>query len=190
MLQFTSASVQILLIITMSTLFPAVSASQGVPQKGEKLPAFILKTPAAEKDQHYLGIGPSPTFSFEDINTKLVMIETVGVYCPQCHIQLPKINNMFRIIAKDPALKEQFKIMAIAVGANPTEVAYLKKQLKIAYPVITDPQFEVHKVLGEPRTPFNMIVRHDRKILFTHLGSLTNTDTLLNQIRSFAKQSP
>ena len=176
----------LLLFFLISSL--PLAAANTIPKKGDPLPEFALSTPASAPDQQYLGIGPEATFSFGDIQAKLVMIETVGVYCPQCHIQLPKINQMHGIISKDAALSRQVKIMAIAAGATPAEADYLKKQLNIPYPVISDPQFEIHKVLGEPRTPFNMIVSRDGSIVFTHLGPLTNTDQLLNQIRSLAKQ--
>ena len=134
-----------------------------------------------------MGIGTAETFSINQLNCQLVLIEIVGVYCPQCHIQMPLFNKLFYRIKRDADMCKKSKMLAIAVGANPIEVAYFKKEHQIPYPVIKDPEFEIHKQLGEPRTPFIMLVSRDKKVLFIHLGVIKDLDRFFLQIKGFAQ---
>jgi hypothetical protein len=168
-------------------LGPLPAFSRSLPSEGSVLPEFRLEAPASQNEREYLGIGPDPSFAVDQVKGRLLMIEIVGVYCPLCHIQLPRFNNLYHRMVKDPQLREEVKVFAIAVGANPTEIAYLKKEFRIPYPVIQDPQFVVHKLLGEPRTPFTMLVARDGKVMFTHLGTMEDMDKLFLKIKSLVK---
>jgi peroxiredoxin len=160
-----------------------------IPDVGTYLPKFQLKAPALEEERSYLGIGAGETFSINQIKYDLLLIEVVGVYCPQCHIQAPLFNDLFSRIKKNPPIFEKMKMFAIAAGANPTEVSYLKKQYNIPYPVIRDPGFEIHKLLGEPKTPFIMLIKRDEKIVFAHLGVIQNIDAFFLQIQKFLQEA-
>jgi len=166
-------------------LVPALSAS--TPAPGSHLPELQLETPSSEKERTYLGIGTSKTFSIDQLDCQLALIEIVGVYCPQCHIQMPFFNKLFYRIKRDANINEKAKMLAVAVGANPMEQAYFKKKYNIPYPVIKDPNFEIHKLLGEPRTPFIMLVSRDKEILFAHLGIIRDIDTFFLKIKEFLK---
>ena len=158
------------------------------PAVDSSLPKLLFKTPALEEDRSYLGIGSAETFSIDQINYDLLLIEVIGVYCPQCQVQAPLFNDLFSRIRKRSDTSERIKMLAIAAGANPTEVSYLKKQFKIPYPVIRDPGFEIHKLLGEPKTPFIMIVTKSEKVIFAHLGIIKNIDTFYLQIQNFLQK--
>ncbi len=166
-------------------LQPIAALSGSTPTPGSYLPEFQLEAPSSEKEKAYLGIGPVATFSINQLNCQLVLIEIVGVYCPQCHIQMPLFNKLFYRIKRDPDMCKKNKMLAVAVGANPTEIAYFKKKHRIPYPVIKDPKFEIHKLLGEPRTPFIMLVSKDKKVVFAHLGVIKDMDKFFLQIKKF-----
>lgn len=165
---------------------PALSAS--APALGSHLPEFQLETPSSEKDKTYLGIGTAfKTFSIGQLDCQLALIEIVGVYCPQCHIQMPFFNKLFYRIKRDDDLYKKTKMIAVAVGANPMELAFFKKEHQIPYPVIKDPEFEIHKLLGEPRTPFTMLVSKDKQVVFAHLGIIKDIDQFLLKIKELLK---
>ena len=84
-------------------------------------------------------------------------------------------------------MHKKTKILAVAVGTNPIETAYFKKENKIPYPVIKDPKFEIYKLLGEPRTPFIMLVSRDKKVVFAHLGIIKDIDKFFLQIKNFVQ---
>jgi len=162
---------------------PAIPGS--IPAAGSYLPEFQLEAPSSEKQRAYLGLGALKTFSINQPNCNLILIEIVGVYCPQCHIQMPLFNKLYYRIRRDADMYKKTKMLAIAVGANPVELAYFKKEHNIPYPVIKDPKFEIHKLLGEPRTPFIMLVSRDKKVVYVHLGIIKDIDKFFLQIKEF-----
>ncbi len=174
--------------IWVLTLAPVFTLAGELPAVGTELPEFQLETPKSEEEQAYLGIKGSPSFSITQLKGELVLIEIIGVYCPRCHRQHPLFNKLFYRIKKNTEMYNKTKMIGIAVGANPIEVAYLKKEYRIPYPVIVDPNFEVHKVLGEPRTPFTMLVTKEKKVVLAHLGVIEDMDSFFLQIKAFLQQ--
>lgn len=171
--------------IWVLTLCPKFARAGDLPAVGSDLPEFQLETPKSEEERAYLGIRANPSFSIAQLKGELVLIEIIGVYCPRCHRQHPLFNKLFFRIKKNTEMYDKTKMMGIAVGANPIEVAYLKKEYRIPYPVIVDPNFQVHKVLGEPRTPFTMLVSKEKKVVFAHLGVIEDIDRFFLQIKAF-----
>ncbi|MGE0082785.1 MAG: peroxiredoxin family protein [Desulfococcaceae bacterium] len=172
-------------ILTAAGSAPAFSGT--LPEKGSKLPEFSMTAPKAEEERTYLGIGNDPVFTFDQIKADIIVLEIVGVYCPVCHKQFPKMTQFFSRIEKDRSMSEKVRIVSICAGNTEKEVAYLKKQFKLNYPVITDPKFDIHKALGEPQTPFTMLVTKDRKIVYAHLGMITDFDKFFSMIKEMVQ---
>lgn len=168
---------------TSAAIGPAWCA--GLPKKGDTLPAFEIESPVSEKAKQYLGI-KRPSFRLGDIPCRLVLVEVIGVYCPQCYQQAPHFNTLFNRIEKGK-LKDQVKMLAIAAGGNVNEIKYLYEQVQYNFPVAPDPQFEIHKLLGEPRTPFTMLVDSNGKVLYTHMGVIEDVDSLLKVINDLVR---
>jgi hypothetical protein len=156
-----------------------------IPKKGGRLPAFELQSPAIEKDRAYLGI-TKPVFRLADIRANLVLLEIIGVYCPSCYRQAPIYNNLFNRIEKS-ALKGKVKMLALAAGGNQAEIQSLKDQKQYSFPVVPDPVFEVHKLLGEPRTPFTLLLSPEGNLLYTHLGVIEDLDAFWKTITELVR---
>lgn len=156
------------------TIFSGLASGGELPKKGGSLAAFELQAPASEKDKIYLGI-TKPVFRLSDVPSKLLLLEIIGVYCPVCYRQAPIFNNLFNRIEKS-SLKGKVKMLAVAAGGNLTEIQYLNEQKQYGFPIVPDPVFEVHKILGEPRTPFTLLVSPDGKVLYTHMGVIEDLD--------------
>lgn len=157
----------------------SVSAGE-LPKKGDSLPVFELQSPAIEKDRAYLGI-TKPAFRLADIRTKLLLLEVIGVYCPSCYRQAPIFNNLFNRIEKS-ALKGKVKMLALAAGGNQAEIQSLKDQKQYSFPIAPDPVFEAHKLLGEPRTPFTLLLNPEGKVLYAHMGVIEDLDVFWKTI--------
>lgn len=171
----------IIAILTAAASAPAFSGT--LPEKGSVLPEFSMTAPESEEERSYLGIGNDPEFTFDKIKAEIVVLEIVGVYCPVCHKQFPKMTQFFSRMEKDKAMSGKVRMVSICAGNTDKEVAYLKKQFKLSYPVLSDPKFDIHKALGEPKTPFTMLVTKDRKVAWTHLGMITDFDKFFSQIK-------
>lgn len=157
--------------------------TKNLPTVGSTLPPLRLDSPVAKEERKYLGIKPGDHFSLGQVNSPFLLIEIIGVYCPVCHTQAPLFNHLFLRIQKEPALAQKVKMMAIAVGATPMEVSYLKKEFRISFPIIKDPNFAIHKILGEPKTPLTMMVTKEGKVLFVHPGAVEDLEGFLLRIK-------
>jgi peroxiredoxin len=174
-----------LLILFFLLLVPDGAQCGSVPQQGDVLPAFALVTPAGKTDQEYLGV-TGETFHLRDIDANVILVEVIGVYCPYCYKQAPLFRNLYNRI-QDGKLAGKVKMLGIAAGGTPMEVDYLRQEGQYSYPLVQDPKYEVHELLGEPRTPFTMIVDKEGKVLYAHAGIIEDIDTLYRSIGSFAE---
>jgi len=157
----------------------------GLPKKGDTLPPFELQAPVPEKAREYLGITQS-SFRLGDIPCRVLLLEVIGVYCPQCYRQAPIFNTLFNRIEKGK-LKGQVKMLALAAGGNDNEIQYLYEQVQYSFPVVADPRFEVHKLLGEPRTPFILLLDPKGKVLYAHMGIVEDIDSFLKLINDLVR---
>jgi peroxiredoxin len=174
-----------LAVLVSASLASGPAWCGGLPKKGDTLAPFELDAPGSEKANEYLGIS-QPKFRLGDIPGRLLLVEVIGVYCPQCYQQAPLFNNLFNRIEKG-RLKGQVRMLAIAAGGNMNEIKYLYEQVQYNFPVVPDPQFEIHKLLGEPRTPFTLLVEPQGKVLYTHMGVIENVDALLKLINELVR---
>jgi peroxiredoxin len=175
-------TVAALLLLVLS---PGASLAAGVPKEGDVLPSFELPAPSIEADVSYLGL-KSPVFKLKDIDCQVLLVEVIGVYCPFCYKQAPLFNKLFtRLNKKDMGSK--VKMFAIAAGGTVNEVEHLRKNGSYEFPVVMDESYSVHKLLGEPRTPFTMLVSGDGKVLHTHLGPVEDMDALYQKIQGLVK---
>jgi hypothetical protein len=162
-------------------IFPCRPVFGGdIPKKGDNLPVFEIQSPPSEKDKGYLGI-TKPVFRLPDIRTNLLFLEIIGVYCPVCYRQAPIFNNLYNRIEKSP-LKGKVKMLAIAAGGNQNEIQYLNDQKQYRFPIAPDPAFDVHKQIGEPRTPFTLLLSPEGKVLYAHLGLIEDMDAFWKTI--------
>jgi hypothetical protein len=162
---------------------PAVAGE--LPKKGDTLAAFELQSPAAEKDKAYLGI-TKPEFRIAEIRAKLLLLEIIGVYCPVCYRQAPIFNNLYSRIEKS-SLKGKVKMLALAAGGNQMEIASLNEQKQYRFPIAPDPTFTVHKLLGEPRTPFTLLLSPEGRVLYAHMGIIEDLDAFWKTITELTR---
>jgi hypothetical protein len=178
-------AVALFITILGTGAFPRAALGSGLPQKDSSLPAFNLPAPSLEDDQKYLGV-KGPAFQLKDVDCDVLLVEILGVYCPMCYQQAPLFNKLFGRINKK-GLGDRVKMLGVAIGATTMELDYLRKKGSYDYPVVQDESSAVHKLLGEPRTPFTMLVSRDGKVLYTHLGVIEDVDAFFQQIQDLVK---
>ena len=101
------------------------------------------------------------------------------------------INELYARIEKDAELKNNVKIIGIAVGNNTFDIAFEEK--KYEFPIIPDDKYEFHQLVGEPPTPFFIFARPYGKgrllVLDSYLGRLEDTDKLFTMVNNAFKMS-
>jgi len=157
------------------------------PQVGEVLPSVELPRPVSEAEIKYLGLSArGQTFKISEIKARAVIVEIFSMYCPYCQAEAPNVNKLYQLLESKPELKDKIKIIGIGVGNTQFEVATFKKKYTVAFPLLPDADFKLHKILGEPRTPYFIVVKlNDKKqqeVIYSKLGALENVDLFLAQI--------
>jgi hypothetical protein len=93
---------------------------------------------------------------------------------------------MYRIIQSDKRLKGRVKLLGIGVGNSAFEVGYFKKTYNIPFPLFPDGNFEIHKKIGEVRTPFFICIRiksdGSHEVFYSKVGGGTDVNQLIERL--------
>lgn len=178
------------------SLFYGIVLAETKPiSSGASFPDLTFKETLSKKEQAYLGIYKKARFSFKEIPGALFLFEVFSTYCFICPENVPILNNVYTRIENDPKLKGKVKVIGIAVGNNRNEIESFKKEYKVLYPLFTDPDFDAHRALGNPRVPYTIFVRRDdarRKsiVVKTHQGKADSVERVIDDIRNFLHCDP
>ncbi len=175
----------ILVMILILVFHVSLKAETPKPEPGKKLVTLTLPVPQDPAGRKALGLKENITgFKIADLKTDLVLMEVIGVYCPQCFKQAPDFNKLYERLNKGK-MKGRVAMFALAAGGTDLEIENLIKSGQYLFPVVSDEKFESHKLLGEPKTPFTIVCRPDGTILYTHLGIILDIDSFYAEIKGF-----
>lgn len=164
-------------------VFSSICLAGNIPAKGDIFPSDHLKVPEAKKYQDYLGLSKSrETFRVDDIQSELVLVQIFSMYCPICQREAKKVNELFRLI-EEQGVDQRIKLLGIAPGNSDFEVSVFRDEYDVPFPLIPDPYYEWHKLMGEVGTPYFLLVRLDnREILMNDLGAFEDSQELYEKI--------
>lgn len=147
------ALVVILLSIVGCTSTP--SPLLAPPLDGHQASQEAIVLPALKDPAHrdYLGIKTTGDFSFDHIQTQVLIIEVFSMYCPHCQREAPNVNQLYRSITQDPNLKERIKLIGIGVSNTPYEVNHFRESFKVPFPLFPDRSRSIAHQLDVRQTP-------------------------------------
>jgi len=164
-------------------LFNAGAALAAPPATGDTMPELILPVPLDPAGQEMLGVTGQSTFALADLKADLVFLEVIGVYCPQCVKQSPGFKTLFNRLNRGKT-KGRVAMLGLAAGGTDAEVRQLLGTGQYLFPVVSDPDYVAHKVLGEPLTPYTIVCKPDGSVVYHHLGVVEDIDALYQLIRN------
>lgn len=157
-----------------------------LPKVGDRVEsALTFRFPAPKSDEHtsYLKLpGNQEDVALQELDAAYFLIEIVGVYCPVCHTQAPDMVRLFQRIQRDADLSEKTVLIGVAAGGTPMEVEHLHRTWRFPFPILEDGDYSLHKLLGEPDTPFTFLVNREGEVLYAHLGRI-DVNNVFNQLK-------
>ena len=159
---------------------------------GDVLPVIELPVPQDGRLQEYLSVSGAGLFSVDQIKADIVIIKLFSVYCPLCHKDAPKMNQLYAKIESNAELKGRLKLIAIGAGNSVQQVAQFREEYGLKFPVFADGDASIHKRLGSVKFPYYMGVKldgdHSARIFYARLGQIKDTDTFLQSILRASKK--
>ena len=171
----------------LSILFFTGFAAADPPPVGGQLPAFTLSVPDSPDHRAYLGISEQKSvFSVPDVAAPVAIIEIFSMYCPHCQREAPIVNDLYNRIQSRPDLKGEIKLIGIGAGNTQYEVNYFRDAYDIPFPLFPDPDFSLHGLMGEVRTPYFVAIRKEKggghRVIYSKLGGFGKPDAFLDLI--------
>ncbi|HQM44743.1 MAG TPA: redoxin family protein [Smithellaceae bacterium] len=153
--------------ILIFALMSAVGVAAEPPKVGSTLPA--LKLPRLDESK-----------------VSVLIIQVFSLYCPYCQKDAPNMNRFFSLIENNPKLKGKIKIIGIGAGNTQFEVNTFKKKYHVEFPLTADPDYSAHKILGEVRTPYFIVVKLNgskkMEVVYSRLGGHENPEAFLDEV--------
>jgi len=182
----------ILFIVGLALLQSGMPAygKGNAPKGAEKAAIDQIKLPAPQTPDllTYLGVPKDSEFKLNQIRSKLILIDILDVFCPECQKNAPQMNRVYNIIETDKELSPDVKIIGIAAGNDSKQIETFVKEFGVKFPVFPDPKNEIHKLLGGMGPPAVILSDGNGKVFFTHEGVLEDIDLLLEKLRESHKQ--
>lgn len=157
-------------------------------QTVEPLPDITLTIPENADHITYLGLTgkAGEPFKLTDINADVLMIELFSMYCPYCQKAAPVVNELYELMEKRSG--PDMKLVIIGIGANNTdlEVKTFQEGFDIKFPMFSDPDMSIYKILAGQGTPTFIACKSDgennRQIFFRKSGGFRNAQLFLNNL--------
>lgn len=155
----------------------------------KSLSKIILNLNNDPSTQKYLGLQQNKPFPISHIQAEMILIEVFSLYCPICQKQAPVSNKIYRYIQQNPELSKNIKMIGIGAGNNQKEVSVFRETFRVPFPLFSDPDFAIHKTLGEPRTPATILATKTGKILSFHSGVIEDVEGFIEELKYFNSQT-
>lgn len=178
----------VLAVLAGAASVPDCRAAAGPPAVGGVLPEIVLPAPQRVEEREYLGLKEKTSFKVPESNADIVIVEIFSMYCPFCQKEAPVVNKLYEVIANRSDLKDKVKIIGIGAGNSQFEVNAFRDLYRIAFPLFPDANFSIHKILGEVRTPYFIVIKikpdKTHSVIYSQVGSFGDPAQFLEMILS------
>lgn len=165
---------------------PGTAQDGGVPQVGDVFPDLMLPAPQAPALREYLGVGPGASFSVNQVDADVVLVEIFSMYCPYCQREAPVVNQFYEVAQRSSKPGKTVKILGIGVGNSQFEVEVFRKKYQVPFPLIADGDYRVHQLLGQTRTPHFIAVKRSadgsRRVIYSQSGSFGDPEDFFHKL--------
>jgi peroxiredoxin len=148
-------------LIALFLGLPLGSAAAEPIDIGEPFPVVSLPAPADPAQRAYLGLDKDGPFTLDQVEGKVVLVELLNVLCPHCRKQTGPYNALYRMLEDDPVTRGKVKMLGVAVANSDEQIEDFVDIYAVAFPVVSDRRFALHRALRAGPTPFSLYVLRD-----------------------------
>ncbi|MFH1980829.1 MAG: TlpA disulfide reductase family protein [Pseudomonadota bacterium] len=161
-------------------------AVAGAPAVGERFPDLALSAPANAAHNAELGVSGKETFRIGQTAGQVLIIEIFSMYCPFCQKEAPQVNRLYKAIQSRSDTAGKVKLIGIGAGNSPMEVDLFRETYSVLFPLFSDGDLSIHKLVGEVRTPYFFAMKRlpdgAMEVIFSKLGGIADVDQFLDGI--------
>jgi peroxiredoxin len=172
-------------------LFVFSLAASNPSASGDTVAMIKLPVPSNPDERKYLGVSGKGFFRIPQVKADMIVMEIFSLYCPQCQTAAPEVNVFYQMIQEVSDFKNRIKMIGIGAGNSVLEVNAFREKHGVPFPLFPDQDFTIHKLLGEVRTPYFMIVRFDKnrssQVIYAKEGAFGEAENFLQQIMEAAR---
>jgi thiol-disulfide isomerase/thioredoxin len=174
-------------VISCFTLYAGAARASGLPPaEGDTFPEILLPSPQKWSEREYLGLDHVGPFKISQVKADTLIIEVFSMYCPYCQKEAPVVNELHQMILSRSDLRNKIKMIGIGAGNSQFEVNAFRNLYGIVFPLFPDPDFSLHKALGDVRTPYFIVVNlkgsGSHKVIYSRVGSFGDPRQFLESI--------
>ncbi|UCE18204.1 MAG: hypothetical protein JSV84_15315 [Gemmatimonadota bacterium] len=155
---------------------------------GDVFPDLAFPNVLNEREREYLGLGDEETFTVEDIEEELVVVEFLNKYCFHCQVQAPVFVLAYNAIEADANLRDRVKMIGVGAGNTRHQLEVFRGETGVQFPLVPDADFVAYDAVGSPKTPFTILLRKDsqghRIVASAHRGVIYSDKGFVEEIRA------
>jgi peroxiredoxin len=146
---------------------------------------FNLHAPFRTEGAKYLGVPENQGFNLSDIDAEYLLIEIFSMYCPYCQAEATHVNDLFEKI-RSSKHSDKLKLIGIGAGNTEYEVKYFRDKYDVEFPLFSDGDYAIHKIVGQVGTPYFFLARNkgggEFEVLLEQEGAYKDTKTFFNRV--------
>ena len=148
----------------------------------------------AAKLKPYTGKGATPSLELHDLQGKkhslndykgqVVLVQFWATYCKPCRKEMPSMNKLMKKMSGVP-----FKILAIDLGEEKSEVEAFVNEVKPEFSILMDPTGEAMAAWRVYAAPSNFVIDPDGNIRYTLFGGVEwDSDEIVKKLKALSKK--
>jgi thiol-disulfide isomerase/thioredoxin len=159
----------------------------GYVAAGNKLGDLEFGAPLTAEDAAYLGVPADKPFKLSQLGAPFLLVEVFATGCSHCYMHAPQMNKFFELVNKDPQASKKLKILGLAAGDTKDNCVAWKKQCKVPFAMVADPDRKVTDKLNIMGTPTTILLNKNGDVLHAKAGAFESPEAFLKELIGLMK---
>lgn len=185
---FSPTVLAAVLLLSMLSVVARSGGEVSILRLGDPFPELTFPNVLNDQERAYLGLGRGETFTVNDFDEELLVVEFLNKYCFHCQVQAPVFVLVYNSIQADPGLSYKVKMIGIGAGNSRHQLEVFREETGVQFPLVPDADFVAYDAVGSPKTPFTLLLRKDkdgkRIVASAHRGVIYSDKGFVEEIKA------